>query len=276
MPGPHDRLPPGGAALVGPLAEGPSRPDHGRADVPGLDAGRASGRPRTGTTGARALGRRARVAGADISRGASRASAGPASAPAGGGRGVARHSARRSGRAQRRRLVPVWARAGPPAGSAARRRRARSASTASRSRSGWRSSARRSSTLELAVDRPWRLRRRAALRRRARRRLDAHHLRRAEPHPSRRPRASGRRSSRARYRGARPAQRRRARLPAGPPHPPRPLDHLLADRLAVARAGDADHLHRRQRARPAGARAGSRGRRAARPLPPEATAPRSR
>ena len=48
--------------------------------------------------------------------------------------------------------------------------------------------------------------------------------------------------------GAPPAQRRRAGLPGRAPHPPRPVDRLLAHRLAGARAGDADALRRRERA----------------------------
>ena len=53
-----------------------------------------------------------------------------------------------------------------------------------------------------------------------------------------------------------------AGIPGRAPDPARALDRLLADRLAVARAGDADALRRRERAHAAGAAARSGGRRA--------------
>ena len=46
--------------------------------------------------------------------------------------------------------------------------------------------------------------------------------------------------------GALAAERHRARVPARPPHPPGALDHLLADRVALARGGDGHRVHRRQ------------------------------
>ena len=60
-PGPADRLPPGGAALVGPLAEGRRHGRHGRADAARVDAGvRAAGA--VDGRGAGALGGGGRVA----------------------------------------------------------------------------------------------------------------------------------------------------------------------------------------------------------------------
>ena len=68
-----------------------------------------------------------------------------------------------------------------------------------------------------------------------------------------------------------PGRRYRVRLqlndlaqafPAGPPHPPRALDGVLADRLAGARAGDADPLRRGERPHAARAAAGPGRRRA--------------
>ena len=118
-------------------------------------------------------------------------------------------------------------------------------------------------TLTLAVDKPRRPRLRAALRRGARRRLQARHAAAAQPHPPRRPRAP--RAARA---GPALRRHRAARLRS---RTPSAAGHRL--RVAVStdywpwvwpspEAGHADRVHRRrEQARPAGAPAARRGRR---------------
>ena len=87
-------------------------------------------------------------------------------------------------------------------------------------------------------------RRRAAERGVPRRVLRPRDLWLSEPHPpiwARGPRAARARST---LRRATPAARRRARVRPGSSGSPRPLDELLADRLAVARGGHARRVHR--------------------------------
>jgi hypothetical protein len=128
--------------------------------------------------------------------------------------------------------------------------------------------------LRLAADRRWRCRR-AALRCRPRRRGHARQLRPPQPHPPGEPRAPDAAPAGTRYR-VRLRLNDVAQKPSRQaPHPPRGLDHLLADRLAGARAG-------RTRSTPAPAPSLSRCGRpdpadaALPPLPPSRTAPRSR
>ena len=96
--------------------------------------------------------------------------------------------------------------------------------------------------LELAGGSPGGAARRAPLRRRARRRGHARELRAPEPHPSGKPRVPDAAPARPPLSRPSPAERRGAGHSPGAPDPPRALDRLLADRLAVARAGNADAL----------------------------------
>ena len=93
----------------------------------------------------------------------------------------------------------------------------------------------------LSADRPQRHDRGAAVRRAAGRRLDPHHLRRAQPHAT--ATATNSRSTSCRAKSmeiALPARRHRLPRAGRAPAARRHLLDLLADGLAVARAGDAD------------------------------------
>ncbi len=178
-----DRLPPGGAALVGPLAQGDRRGDHGRAHAARLDAGvgaaRGLLRRAPGPLGRRAeLARRARAEEppARAARGRARsARRSTACSPATGARTAGRRSSPRpAGRGRALALLHL----GP----------ARGAARAARLPGG------RAHPLRRPPAGP---RLRTPLRRRARRRLHPRHPRPAQPHPPRRPRAARRRSTRA-------------------------------------------------------------------------------
>ena len=255
---PGDRLPAGGAALVGPLAEG--QRDRGR-ERP--DAARLH---RWTTTGRRARyddrsGRWVAEASVAVARDPGGGGL-PRPPPASLGEPAARDSA----------VADLAARyAARPAASTARSGSAPSCRRPARATT--RSSLCFDSApltepldilgapvveLELAADQPVAHARRPAVRRRPGRRLDAHHLRRPQSLPPRRPRrAHARWSPAERYRRA-PAARRHAayRFAAGNRAPRRDLDHLLADGLAVARAGDADRLRRLGAARSCRSRSG--------------------
>ena len=106
----------------------------------------------------------------------------------------------------------------------------------------------------------------AALRRGAGRRVDAGHDRRPQPHPPREPRAPDTPRPGKPRRGDVAPEGDRVRLPAGAPHPPRALPHLLAVGLAVARARHPHRLAREARPRSC-SRSGRRARRTACSLP---------
>ena len=109
-------------------------------------------------------------------------------------------------------------------------------------------------TLELVMRQAFRDDRRTAGGRRAGRLLDAGHLRAAQPDASRQPRTSaGAGPGQQVSRGDR-AQRHRPGLSGGPSHPAGARHLALADRLAVARDGDAARLDREQHAVAAGSR----------------------
>ena len=120
VPGPRDRLPPGGGALVGPLAEGHRHRDHGRAAAAGVDAGerRSATLPRRA---AGALGRRAHVAVAAHREASVLSQPGPAR-PGGRAAGHARVLVAADHRPARRRMVRVRRRRRDAARSAPGRR----------------------------------------------------------------------------------------------------------------------------------------------------------
>ena len=102
----------------------------------------------------------------------------------------------------------------------------------------------------------------------------AGHLWPAQPHPSRRATSiPSRWSPGGATRSALQLNDVGARVPGRPPHPPRALDRLLADRLAVARARRRSRCHRRQPACAAGPPRAARGRRAAPFAEPESAPP---
>ena len=238
-----DRLPAGGAALVGSLAQGRRDGRDGGARAARLDAG----------VGARRLGARRRPPrplGRPSPSGRPPAARARTLALAPGALGDERAGAGASGldrgharvRHRRGRLARLRAPRRRRRSSSAPRTGARSSSTRSRWARRSRSSASRASQLARQRRSATGAARRPALRRRARRHVDARDPRRAQPHPSREPRAARRRSFPASRSQSGRAQRDRARLPARPPHPARHLADLLAVGVAVARHGGADVL----------------------------------
>ena len=97
---------------------------------------------------------------------------------------------------------------------------------------------------------PGGVRRRPAVRRVARRQLDADHPRGAQPLPPPRPRPARSRSPPERRSTSRSKMKSSGyRAARRSPAAPRPVDELLAVAMALARAGDAVRAHRRRRAR---------------------------
>ena len=250
---PRDRLPPGVPALVGPLAEGHRHRDHGRADATGSGCRRACRPAAHYDDAAGPLGGRAVLAVAQHpARRPTRSEPGPLgegwpgeTAPTSPVRtpqflGTAAGSWCRYG-AQRRR----------PLGPAGRRRHGRMLRHRAALRAPRNPGRTGVLTLELSSDRPNAFFARACATSRPTARLArvtygllnlTHRESHEHPEPLEPAGATG----------AAAAERHRARVPARPPHPPRALDHLLADRLALARGGHGHRAHRRQPAQPAG------------------------
>ncbi len=232
---PGGRVPPGVAALVGPLAQGRRHGDHGRAAPPRLDAG------------LRAAARALRRAAGPLDRGGELALAADRGTEQPARPRRFDDSRLRGRRASCRRLVRVRS-GGRPAARSAGRGRAFALLDRRPPRGTVGDPGVPGGGADALLGQPAGARLRTPLRHRTRRKLPARHPRPAQPHPPRQPRTPHRARARRALHRPRPTQRHRPRLPAGAPPPHRRLPHLLALGLALTGAGHPHHPRRPPRA----------------------------